>query len=54
MTVKAWYIWVLLSNGNEGVLPVQFDTLEACLKHEATVTMLVEESKCFFGLMKAR
>jgi hypothetical protein len=51
---KAWFIWGLLASGDEGVLPVQFDNLQDCLKHEATVTMLVEESKCFFGTMRAK
>lgn len=52
MIVKAWFVWVLMSSGQEGTIPQRFDTLEQCLAFESTITKDVEESKCFFGTVK--
>lgn len=53
MIIKAWFVWMLLSNGSEGIYPVGFETLDECLKFESTITTQAVETKCFYGTVKA-
>ena len=47
--MTAWFLWVLLQDGTQGIVPVAFESLSECRVYEDTITESMVETKCFFG-----